>query len=88
MYASEEAKRAYFKDRYKNFKEDYKAANASYWEKYARKKLNKLEVTEEEIRLCRNEYYREYRAKHPKQTKEIQDRFYENWNERKKESEE
>lgn len=82
MYKNEEAKKAYFKDRYQNFKEDYKKANENYWVRYARKRLGKPDVTEDEVRECRNTYYREYRAAHPKETKEIQERFYENWNER------
>lgn len=88
MYKNKEDKKAYFRDRYKNHKEDYVKASNNYWFNYACKRLNKTDVTDEEIRQCKNAYYREYRATHPVETKRIQAKFYENWAERNKESEE
>ncbi len=88
MYKSEEDKRAYFKERYKTHKDRYVKASNNYWYNYACKRLGKIEVSDEEIRQCKNAYYREYRAAHPVETKQTQARFYQNWAERNKESEE
>lgn len=88
MYKNEEDKRAYFKKRYEEHKDKYIKASNNYWYNYACKKLNKDDVTDDEIRLCKNQYYREYRAKHQEEIKATQQRFYKNWAERNKESEE
>ena len=64
MYKSADAKKAYFKERYNNNKERYKKANEQHWIKVTREKLGKEDVTEEEVKQVRNEYYKEYRRTH------------------------
>lgn len=76
MYKDEEVKRMYFKKRYEQNKDSYKQQREAYWVRYAKKKLNKEDVTEEEVKECRNAYYREYRKAHPKETKEIIENFW------------
>lgn len=76
MYKSADAKKAYFQERYKKNKERYAKANKEHWVKYTKKKLNKDDVTEEEIRLCKNEYYREYRREHSTVIKKNMDNFW------------
>lgn len=76
MYKSKEAKQAYFKERYKNNKDKYKQASDSYWVKYAREQLQKDDVTEDEIRLCKNDYYKKYRKEHSTAVKKNMDDFW------------
>ena len=80
MYKDEDVKKAYFKERYNNNKDMYKQSRTDYWKKYAMKQLQKEEVTEEEIRQCKNNYYRKYRKDNP----EIIRRTLHNFWERKK----
>lgn len=76
MYKSADAKKAYFQERYKKNKERYAKANEEHWIKYTKKKLNKEDVTEEEIRLCKNEYYREYRQRNKSKVQKNLDDFW------------
>lgn len=78
MYSNEEAKRAYFKKRYREQKNLYKANQYVYWERYAKRQLGKEDVTEEEVKKCRNQYYKEYRDTHKEQIKKINDKFWNN----------
>lgn len=65
MYKDESAKRAYFRDRYRKNKDMYKNIQSNYWINYAKKRLGKNEVTDEEVRQCKNLYYKEYRKNNP-----------------------
>lgn len=76
MYKSADAKRDYFKKRYENNKEKYAKANEEHWIKYARKMLNKEDVTEDEVRQCKNAYYREYRQKNKRTVEKNMDDFW------------
>lgn len=76
MYKSEEAKKEYFRKRYQNNKEKYAKATSDFWVKYARKQLGKEDVTDTEIRTCRNAYYREYRRTHRNEVKKNIDDFW------------
>ena len=76
MYKSADAKRDYFKKRYENNKEKYAKANEEHWIKYARKTLNKEDVTEDEVRQCKNAYYREYRRNNKKSIEKNMDDFW------------
>ncbi len=79
MYASEDAKKEYFAKRYQFNKDMYKRNQNNYWENYAKRKLEKDEVTEEEIRQCKNAYYREYRQKNKKADNKIKENFWNNY---------
>lgn len=76
MYKSADAKKAYFQERYQNNKDRYKEANKNFWVKYAREQLNKEDVTDEEIRRCKNEYYKQYRREHSTIVKKNMDNFW------------
>lgn len=78
MYKNEDAKRAYFKNRYKTHKDDYRVQRDTYWERYAKRILGKEEVTEQEVKDCKNAYYREYRKNNKEQTDATNKRFWEN----------
>lgn len=82
MYKDDNVKREYFKQRYANNKDMYKKSRNNYWTNYARKKLNKEDVTDEEIRECRNAYYTEYRKNNPDIIQKNLDDF---WSRRKAE---
>lgn len=79
MYASEDAKRAYFAHRYKYNKDMYKENQNNYWRNYAKKRLGKDDVSDEEIRQCKNAYYREYRQKNKKADAKIKENFWNNY---------
>lgn len=68
MYNSKEKMREYFKKRYADNKERFKIAQANYWVKYAKQQLNKEDVTEEEVKKCKNNYYQHYRDTHKDET--------------------
>ena len=76
MYKSKEAKQAYFKERYNKNKDKYKKASDNYWVKYTREQLQKDDVTEDEIRLCKNDYYKKYRKAHSTAVKKNMDDFW------------
>jgi len=76
MYKSEEAKKEYFRKRYQNNKEKYAKATSDFWVKYTREQLGKDDVTEAEIKACRNAYYREYRRTHRDEVKKNIDDFW------------
>ena len=78
MYKSEEVKKEYFKKRYNEQKDRYKTNQYNYWKNYARKSLGKPDVTEEEVKACRNQYYKEYRDSHKEQIQKINNKFWEN----------
>ena len=82
MYSSEEAKKAYFQNRYKNQKDRYKINQDNYWKKYAMKKLQKIDVTDEEVKYCKNQYYKEYRDTHKEEVQKTNEKF---WNNKAKE---
>ena len=78
MYSNEEAKREYFRNRYRTQKERYKKNQSNYWKNYAIRKLGKEDVTEEEIKHCKNQYYKEYRDTHKEEVEQINNKFWEN----------
>ena len=78
MYKDENVKKEYIKRRYKEQKDRYNINQYNYWANYARKKLNKQDVTEEEIKSCKNQYYKEYRDSHKEQIKKTNERFWKN----------
>lgn len=82
MYKSEDAKRAYFANRYQNKKEEYKQSQNNYWINYAKKQLNKEDVTDEEVKKCRNEYYRNYRRNNNNRIQNITSNFWNNQTEK------
>lgn len=77
MYKSEEAKKAYFAERYRKNKEKYKANQKLYWENKTKEWLGKDDVTEEEIKQCYNNYHKEYRHANPKTIKQNMNNFWE-----------
>lgn len=79
MFSTEEAKKAYFKDRYANNKDKYKKNAYNTWYNRAKIKFDTEFPTDEQVKETRNEYYREYRKNHPKETKDIMNNFYNNW---------
>ena len=76
MYKSADAKKAYFQERYQNNKDKYKEAHKNFWLKYTREQLQKEDVTEDEIRLCKNDYYKKYRKAHSTAVKKNMDDFW------------
>lgn len=76
MYKSEEAKKEYFRKRYQNNKEKYAKATSDFWVKYAREQLGKDDVTDAEIKACKNTYYREYRRTHKEEIKKNIEDFW------------
>lgn len=77
MYKNEEVKKAYFAERYRTHKEQYKANQALYWENKAKQALGKDSVTEEEIRQVYNDYHKQYRKRKPEVVKKNTDDFWE-----------
>ena len=78
MYKDENVKKLYFQNRYKHQKDRYKTNQDNYWKRYTMKKLQKSDVTEEEIKTCKNQYYKEYRDTHKERIQEINNKFWEN----------
>ncbi len=76
MYRNEAAKRAYFQNRYKKQKDKYKKNQENYWINKTKTILGKDDVTDEEVKECRNNYYREYRKNHQEEIKNIEDNFW------------
>lgn len=85
MYKNQEDVKEYFRQHYKNHKDEYKTNIHNYWYRKAKVKFGVEEPTEEQIRETRNEYYRNYRKDHPVETKNTVEKFYKNWAENNKE---
>ena len=77
LYKDEAVKKAYFQNRYQENKDNYKKQRETYWVRYAKRQLNKDNVTDKEVKECRNAYYREYRRTHKEQTNATLNRFWE-----------
>ena len=76
MFVDPEKKKAYFKKRYEENKEMYKKNNINKWRAKAIQKFGCIEPSPEQLRIVRNEYYREYRKKNKDKIQEINARFY------------
>lgn len=76
MYKDENVKKEYFKNHYELNKTRYKQNMKNYWSNYAKKKLQKDDVTEDEIKQCMNEYYKEYRQTHKEQVNKNMENFW------------
>ena len=61
----------YYKDYYTNNKQQMKKNKEKYWVKKTRIKLNKDDVTEEEVKACKNEYYRQYRKNSSEKSSDV-----------------
>ena len=72
-----EAKRAYYRERYKRNKYRQIMANEKHWYKKAREKYGKDDVTYDEMIATRNEYYREYRRNNKEKVNASINKFWE-----------
>ena len=79
MEMSKEARevyRAYHRNRYANNPEAQKSASNKYWHSKACKMLGKNNVSDEEIKQVKNNYYKQYRNEHKE---EIEKKMNEYW---------